>query len=155
MRFKIIWPGKTKNRHAHEMQTEYLRKIRANTTCELIETKEAKGISEKNSEKIKEIEAKGLEKYIKDDYIICLLDRGKEMDSEQFAQFLKKTAQNHPYPITFIVGGFLGLADRILKRAHVQLSLSKMTYSHELTRVVLLEQIYRAVTILQGKQYAK
>lgn len=123
--------------------------------CELIETKEARGIPEKYPEKIKEIEALGLEKHLKDDYIICLFDKGREMKSEQFARFLEKTALDYPHSLTFVVGGFLGLADRIIQKADYLLSLSRMTFAHELTRVVLLEQVYRSLTILKGRKYAK
>lgn len=123
--------------------------------CELIETSEAKGISEKNPGKIKDIEARGLEKHLKDGYIICLFDKGCEMNSEQFASFLEKTAMDYPHSLTFVVGGFLGLADRIIRRANYLLSLSRMTFSHELTRILLLEQVYRSLSILKGRQYAK
>ena len=121
----------------------------------MIETKEARGFSDKYGQKIRGIEADALEKHIKDEYIICLFDRGKEMDSEEFARFLEQTAASAASCITFVVGGFLGLAERILKRADLLLSLSKMTFSHELTRVVLLEQIYRSLTIMKGRHYAK
>lgn len=137
------------------VQEDFLRKINLMERCELIETKEARGISEKYPDKIKEIEAQGLEKHLKDDYIICLFDKGREMKSEQFARFLEKTGLDYPYSLTFVVGGFLGLADSIIQRANYLLSLSRMTFSHELTRVILLEQVYRSLTILKGKQYAK
>jgi 23S rRNA (pseudouridine1915-N3)-methyltransferase len=155
MHLRLLWPGKTQNQNLLEVQSQYFKKIKNMQRCEIIETPVAKGLSEKHAEKILEIEASGLEKYLKDDYIICLFDRGKEMDSVQFARFLEKTALDFPYPITFVVGGFLGLADRILQKAKLHLSLSRMTLSHELTRVVLLEQIYRAISITQGRRYAK
>lgn len=137
------------------VQEDFLRKINLMESCELIETKEAKGIPEKYPDKIKEIEAQGLEKHLRDDYIICLFDKGREMKSEQFARLLEKTSLDYPHSLTFVVGGFLGLADRIIQRANYLLSLSRMTFSHELTRVVLLEQVYRSLTILKGRQYAK
>ncbi len=155
MHLRLLWPGKTQNAYLLEVQSQYLKKINSMQKCEIIETQVAKGLSEKHSEKIMEIEAAGLEKYLKDDYIICLFDKGKEMNSVQFAQLLERTTLDYPYPITFIVGGFLGLADRILKRANLMMSLSRLTFSHELTRVVLLEQIYRALTITKGRRYAK
>jgi len=155
MRLKILWPGKTQNLNLFEVQSYYLLKINSMQKCEIIETQVAKGMHEKHAEKILEIEASGLEKYLKDDYIICLSDEGKEMNSLQFAQLLERKVMDHPYPVTFVVGGFLGLADRILKRANMLLSLSCMTFSHELTRVVLLEQIYRALSITKGRRYAK
>ena len=132
-----------------------MRRINQLEKCELVETKEARGIEERFSEKIRKIEAEGLEKPMKDDYIICLSDRGKEMSSEEFAKFLEKISTCTPQVITFVAGGFLGLDERILKRAHFLLSLSKMTFSHELVRLLLLEQIYRSLTIMKGTQYAK
>lgn len=155
MKLKILWPGKTNNKAIRDLQEFYLDKIDRLGKFKLIETQEAKGIPEKYSERIKEIEAKGFEKYLKDDYIICLFDRGKEMSSKQFASFLSKTSMNYPHSITFILGGFAGLADSIIKRADLLLSLSQMTFSHELTRVVLLEQIYRSLSIIKGMKYAK
>ncbi len=155
MRLKIVWPGKTRNKDLKNLQDAYLEKINKLGRCDLIETKEARGLTEKDSKKIKEIEANGLEKHIKDDYIICLFDRGKEMNSEEFARFLEETGSNTTCCITFVSGGFLGLAEGILKRADFVLSLSKMTFSHELIRVILLEQIYRSLTIMKGRQYAK
>jgi 23S rRNA (pseudouridine1915-N3)-methyltransferase len=155
MRLKILCPGKTRDNNLKELQDSYLQKINKLERCDLIQTKEARGLSEKMEKKILEIEAIGLEKHIKDDYIICLFDKGKEMDSEEFAHFLQKKGVNSARQITFIVGGFLGLADRMIKQAHFLLSLSKMTFSHELTRVILLEQIYRSLTIIHGRQYAK
>jgi 23S rRNA (pseudouridine1915-N3)-methyltransferase len=154
MNLKILWPGKTKNGDFRRLQGFYLERIQQLANCHLTETKEAKGIEEKFGDRIKEIEAQALEKYLKDDYIICLSDDGQEMSSFDFALFLEKCGASSR-PITFVVGGFLGLADRILKKADFLLSLSKMTFSHELSRVVLLEQLYRSLTILRGKPYAK
>jgi 23S rRNA (pseudouridine1915-N3)-methyltransferase len=154
MQLKIIWPGKTKDREWRALEEFYLRRIRQLRGCALIETKEAKGLKDRQAEKIKDIEAKGLEKHFQDDYIICLFEKGAEMSSEDFARFLEKLAVSSQ-PVTFVVGGFAGLAERVLRRADFLLSLSPMTFSHELSRVVLLEQIYRALTIGKGMHYAK
>jgi 23S rRNA (pseudouridine1915-N3)-methyltransferase len=155
MHLKVMWPGKTRNAPMKEMQDFYLNRINSLERCELFETREARGIPESQEARIKDIETAGLEKYLKDDYIICLFDQGREMDSGQFAVFLNETAAKHPHAISFVVGGFLGLADRLLGRAQTHLSLSRMTFSHELARIVLLEQIYRALTIMKGRPYAK
>jgi len=77
------------------------------------------------------------------------------MSSVEFARFLEKIASNSGRVISFVVGGFLGLEERIIKRANFLLSLSQMTFSHELSRAMLLEQIYRSLTIIRGKHYAK
>ncbi len=155
MKLRVLWPGKTRNADIKKLQDYYLRRINQIESCELVETKEVKGIPEKEGERIKEIEAQGLEKHFKDDYIICLFDRGKEMNSEEFAHFLERTSESSARSVTFVVGGFLGLAERVLNRADTLLSLSKMTFSHELSRIMVLEQIYRSLTIARGKQYAK
>lgn len=155
MKLKILCPGKTRNQSLKELQQMYLEKINRMERCQLLETKEARGLTEKAGEKIKEIEAAGLENHLEDDYIICLVDKGEEMSSEEFARFLQEIGSNANRCVTFIVGGFMGLAERILKRANFLLSLSKMTFSHELARIVLLEQIYRSLTIIQGRHYAK
>jgi 23S rRNA (pseudouridine1915-N3)-methyltransferase len=155
MNLKVMWPGKTRNRSLRELQKMYLEKIGRLGRCVLVETKEARGLTEKESEKIMEIEAAGLEMHLEEGYIICLSDKGKEMSSDEFAGFMQEVGSSSNRCVTFIVGGFLGLADRILRKANFLLSLSRMTFSHELTRIVLLEQIYRSLTIIQGRRYAK
>jgi len=155
MDLKILWPGKTRDPALRTLQSEYLDKIARLGKCRVIETREARGVSEKDPGRILDIEAAGLEKHLQGEHLVCLTDRGDMMTSRQFAGFLEKTSLGQPYPITFAVGGFLGLADRLLKRAGTRMSLSKMTFSHELTRIVLLEQIYRALSILKGLHYAK
>jgi 23S rRNA (pseudouridine1915-N3)-methyltransferase len=77
------------------------------------------------------------------------------MTSAELAAFLEKVSRESSRTITFVVGGFLGLAERVLRSASRRLSLSRMTMSHELCRVVLLEQVYRSLTIMKGKHYAK
>lgn len=155
MKLKILWPGHTKNQDIKKIQLDFLKRINHMIKCELIETKEARGIDEKNEEKIKKIEAEGLEKHFGNDYIICLSDRGKEMNSVDFARFLEKLTFQAARTVTFVMGGFLGLEKGVVKRADYLLSLSQMTFSHELSRLVLLEQIYRSLTLLKGKHYAK
>jgi 23S rRNA (pseudouridine1915-N3)-methyltransferase len=137
------------------LQEFYLERINQIEKCELIETKAAKGIPEKFTQKIKKIEASELEKHFKNDYIICLFHEGKEMSSVDLARFIKKLSSSQARTITFVVGGFLGLEERILKRADTLLSLSQMTFSHELSRLMLLEQIYRSLMTIKGRQYAK
>jgi 23S rRNA (pseudouridine1915-N3)-methyltransferase len=153
-RLRILWPGKTRDLDWRSLQEFYLRRIRQLTPCEVVETREARGLEDSQSERIKEIEAASLEKRLKDDYIICLFDGGKTMNSEAFAGFLRKRLSD-ARGTAFVVGGFAGLAGRVLERADFTLSLSPMTFSHELCRVALLEQIYRALTIMKGKRYAK
>jgi 23S rRNA (pseudouridine1915-N3)-methyltransferase len=155
MKLKVLWPGPTRRPEIKNLQSFYIDKIKRMSKFRLIETREARGIDESNQQKILKIESEGLEKHLDKDYIICLSNKGKNIDSEEMAQMLKKKSLSYPYPISFVVGGFLGLSPEILKRAHFVLSLSKMTFSHELIRIFLLEQIYRSLTIIKGLNYAK
>jgi len=155
MRLRFLWPGPTKNVELRGLQGQYLDKIGRLAVAELVETRTVRGMSERAGGKIQEIEAQGLEKHLLNDYIICLSDKGKEMSSVELAAFLERLAGESPRPIAFVVGGFLGLAERILRRAQTRLALSRMTLSHELCRVVLLEQVYRSLTIMKGQRYAK
>jgi len=151
----MLWPGKTRNKDIRSLQDFYLKKINQFSRCEIIETKEARGLTEKDAKRIMEIEAKDIEKHLRDDYIICLHQDGREMDSLEFATLFEKITSTLSSSISFIIGGFIGLEDSILKKADFLLSLSKFTFSHELSRIILLEQVYRALSIINGRQYAK
>jgi 23S rRNA (pseudouridine1915-N3)-methyltransferase len=155
MKLKILWPGRTKNKELRGLQDFYLARIQKLVPCQLIETPEARGLEERFSQKILEREARGLEKHFKDDYIVCLFDEGKEMTSGDLARFFERCSTGSVRAVTFVVGGFLGVARRVLDKADLRLSLSKMTFSHELCRAMLLEQIYRALSIMKGRPYAK
>jgi 23S rRNA (pseudouridine1915-N3)-methyltransferase len=155
MRLKFLWPGKTKSPELRALVDFYAARIGAMASIEIAESREARGIDEKYPDKILEMEARGLEKHLKGVYSICLLDRGKEMTSGEFARFLRGRAEDGGKPPVFVVGGFLGLAERISEKADLRLSLSRLTFSHELCRVILLEQVYRALTIIGGRHYAK
>jgi 23S rRNA (pseudouridine1915-N3)-methyltransferase len=155
MRLRILWPGRTKTAALRELEEHFLGRIRRLSPCEIIPTETARGLDERASAKILEVEAEGLEKRLKDDYIVCLFDGGKEMNSAEFARFMAEREASGRRGLAFVVGGFLGLAERLLDRADLRLSLSRMTLSHELCRVVLLEQIYRSLTLMKGRSYAK
>jgi 23S rRNA (pseudouridine1915-N3)-methyltransferase len=155
MRLRFLWPGKTKGPEFRGLQGFYEARIRPFASIEIIETREARGLEERHAAKIKDLEARGLEKHLLGLYVICVDDHGKEMTSDEFAGFLRRQGRDAGKPLAFVVGGFLGLADRIVERADMRLSLSRMTFSHELARVVLLEQVYRALTIVGGRHYAK
>ncbi len=155
MRLKFLWPGKTKSPELRRLQSYYEARIRSLAACDVVETREARGLEEKFAEKIKDLEARGLEKHLEGAYVICLEDHGREMTSAEFARFLRGRQRDSGKPLAFVVGGFLGLADRIVERADMRLSLSRMTFSHELARVLLLEQVYRALTVIGGRHYAK
>lgn len=155
MQIKVIWPGKTQNIFLRGLEDVYLKKIGRLAPCRRIQSKEAKGIPEKQSYKILHKEAAALERHIGNDYVICLTDKGKTMPSKDLASLFNRLETGPERFVSFIVGGFLGLDERILEKADMWLSLSPLTFSHELCRVMLLEQIYRSLSIIRGMNYAK
>ncbi len=139
MKIKLLVVGKLKEKHYREACEEYLKRLQKYCSLEVIEIKDEG--KEKEAEKII---AKS-----QDAYVIVLTEEGKQYTSIQFATLLKKTEHN----IIFIMGGPYGLDDVVKKRANLLLSLSVMTLPHELCRVVFLEQLYRAYTILKNEKY--
>ena len=155
MIIKLLWPGKMKSPAAAALQAHYLQRLSGLNPVRLIETPTPRGMGEKEAEKIMALEAAGLEKHLDNDYIVCLFDRGQEMNSTEFARFFERRAAQSTRSVAFLVGGFLGLAPRLLERADLKLSVSRMTFSQELCRIMLLEQIYRAFSLMKGSSYAK
>lgn len=153
MNINIILVGKIKEDYWLEAEGEYLKRLKPYAKINILELKEEPFKDINDREKIKKKEAEKIKEKIKNtDFVIALHERGKEMESEKLAEFLeKKSSQGGG--ITFIIGGPLGLDQSILDLADYHLSLSKLTFPHQMVRVILSEQIYRAVTIMNGKQY--
>ena len=149
---KIITIGSIKEKYLKEAIEEYKKRISKYTNLEIIELKD-EGLVEET--KAVRLEAEKIEKYVNDkDYIITLEIEGKEYNSIEFAEKLR-TIQMENSNISFIIGGSYGLADSIKEKAKLHLSFSKMTFPHQLFRVLLLEQVYRADKINNNESYHK
>lgn len=149
---KIICLGKLKEKYLIDAKDEYLKRIGKYTKIEIIELNDSKIDDEKLA--LKE-EANSILKVLNDkDYVITLEIEGKEMDSVNFANLMDKTFISNPN-ITFIIGGSCGLHDEIKKRSNMKLSFSKLTFPHQLFRIMLLEQIYRSYKINNNERYHK
>ncbi len=112
--------------------------------------------SKSDNESAREDEAETiLKKLDKDQFVIVLDERGKQLSSPEFAELIREQRDFGPGKIQFVIGGSHGLDDSIRKRANLVLGFSRMTFTHEMVRVFLKEQIYRAFTILIGKHYHK
>lgn len=148
----ILAVGKIKEKHWQMAAEEYLARLRpyAKVVVEEVAAESWRRDSDKEKAQEKEGERllKVLEKY-SDSKIFFLDEGGKEFSSREFSQFLNRTLGR----VIFVTGGALGFGDKIKNSSFDKLSLSKMTLPHELARVVLLEQIYRAATIARGKEY--
>ena len=149
---KIIAVGSLKEKYLVEAIEEYLKRLKKYTEVEIIELKDENNYEiSKNIEK----EAEKIEKYLnKKEYIITLEIDGKQLTSEEFANKIDKIKLETPN-ITFIIGGSYGLSKQITDQANYHLSFSKMTFPHQLFRVILLEQIYRAYKIINNENYHK
>lgn len=114
------------------------------------------GASAAEEQQIKGKEAQRIQKYIKEDtYLIALAIEGKMFTSEQLAQQIDKLALDGKSHVTMVIGGSLGLDESILKQADLLLSFSKMTFPHQLMRLILVEQLYRSYRIIKGEPYHK
>lgn len=156
MKIKVISVGKTKEKSWRAAEAEYSKRIMRYAQLEHIQVKNAPAGSIKNAVKVMELEANSiLAKINQDEFAVALDRQGKQISSQGFAEFLSFKMLHGASRITFIVGGPLGLSDDFLNQVDSIFSLSRMTLPHELSKVILLEQIYRAFSILKGEKYHK
>lgn len=149
----ILTLGKLKETYWRHAEEEYLKRISPYAKINFIEIKEEPFRDGDDREKIKLLEAEKIKKHLPDGgVIIALHEQGTEYDSPQFAKFLESNTTRGEHLI-FIVGGPLGLHKHILSLAQHKLSLSRLTFPHQMVRTILLEQIYRGICITKGKQY--
>ncbi|MEW6129446.1 MAG: 23S rRNA (pseudouridine(1915)-N(3))-methyltransferase RlmH [Acidobacteriota bacterium] len=155
MKLQFIWIGKTKNAAIRELANDYLERLKKYCRVEITELRDR---DDAGGVKLRLIEKEGeeiLQHLEADAFLIALDERGREMTSQQFAEFFEKHRLAGTKQLTFVIGGHLGLAEKVKKRANLTLALSRMTLTHELARIFLLEQAYRAFAILHGSPYQK
>lgn len=159
MRITLICVGKLKEKYLSEGVAEYVKRLGRYCTLEIIELADEKtpdNASEALEEIIKKKEGERILKVLKEDaYCIALAIDGKQLSSEELAKKLDSLGISGTSHICFIIGGSLGLSAEVLNRADYLLSFSKMTFPHQLMRMILLEQIYRAYRITHNQPYHK
>ena len=155
MKFKFIWEGRTRTGYLAEGIEDYLKRIKRYVQVEVKEVKEEKiknipvaALKAREAERIKTAFKRG-------EFLIALDERGRQFSTTSLAHFLKKLPAQGYKTLTFFLGGPLGLTPELLKQAHLCLSLSSLTLTHEMARLVLLEQLYRILTIWHGERYHK
>ncbi len=159
MKIKIAWIGKTKEPAIQALTEEYLKRIARYAPVEGVALRDEADLLAKFGENrfggtANGRSAKGATKSNLVKSTLVLLDsRGKELSSEQFAKFLGDYQDRNPLPLVLAIGGADGFSNQTKSTAQNVISLGKMTLAHELARVVLLEQVYRAFTILKGHPY--
>lgn len=159
MNISIITVGKLKEKYLKLGIEEYLKRLSSYAKVEIIEVPDEKApevLSDSEMEQVKQKEGERiLSKLYPDTYVIALAIEGKQKSSEELADTLDKLATYGKSKIAFIIGGSLGLSKDVLSRADEKLSFSKMTFPHQLMRLILVEQIYRAYRINRGEPYHK
>jgi len=159
MRITVISVGKIKEKFFTDAMNEYAKRLTKYCTLTQIEVADEKApetLSDKEMEQIKDKEGERILAKIKDSqYVISLEIAGKQLTSENLSEKLASLGLEGSSDVVFIIGGSLGLSDLVIKRSNFALSFSKMTFPHQLMKVVLLEQIYRAFRIMKGEPYHK
>lgn len=146
MIFRFIWVGKTKDKNWRALQEEYFARLSHFVRCEVIEIKDSE----------KETEGKLILEKANQSSFVCILDvKGRSVSSLQIADKIENWQNRGLKEIAFVIGGAEGLASGVVEKADYSLSLSFLTFTHEAARVILLEQLYRAYTIIRGFPYQK
>jgi 23S rRNA (pseudouridine1915-N3)-methyltransferase len=155
----IVTVGKLKEKYLKMGIDEYLKRLNSYAKVEVIEVADEKApeeLSELEMIQVKQKEGERiLAKISQDTYVIALAINGKMQSSEELADTLDKLATYGKSKIAFVIGGSLGLSEEVLKRANEKLSFSKMTFPHQLMKLILVEQIYRAFRINRNEPYHK
>ena len=159
MRITILTVGKVRERHLFDGIAEYRKRLGRFATVHLLEVAEEPApetLSTAEQAQVKAREAERLRKGLRDgQYVIALDIAGGQMPSEAFATYLQKVMLDGYSEIVFLIGGSLGLDEMLLRQAHLRLSFGQMTFPHQLMRLILVEQVYRAFTIMKGHPYHK
>ena len=159
MKISVLTVGKIKEKYLRDAIAEYSKRLSRYCKLEIIEVSDEKtpdNASETVEEAIRNKEGERLLKYIRDDaFVITLEIAGEQLTSEKFAEKINTLGIRGTSYIQFVIGGAIGLGKEVLKRSDYGLSFSKMTFPHQLMRVILLEQIYRSYRIISGEPYHK
>ena len=154
MKINLILVGKTNSNTFQGIIDDYSERIKHYTPFEVTVIPELKNTKSLSQEQQKKMEGDLILKLLQDsDYVVLLDEHGKELRSIEFATWMSKKQQSVSRRLVFIIGGPYGFSSDIYGRANEKLSLSKMTFSHQMVRMIFVEQLYRAFTIIKGEQY--
>lgn len=159
MNIRLVAVGKIKEKYIQEGIKEYSKRLSRYCSLEIVEIDDEKApenLSEREMELVKQKEGERiLAKIPQNSFVISLVIEGKQLSSEELSEKMDSLMVEGISDITFIIGGSLGLADEVISRSNFKLSFSKMTFPHQLMRMILLEQIYRAWRIIKKEPYHK
>lgn len=156
MRLRFLWVGKTRDPYWVGLEERYLERLRQFLPTERTAVRDLKKTDPRQYKARIQKEAESIKKkFLTAGYRVVLDQEGKEYNSQQLASLLGKLMNQGTSELSFVAGGCQGIPDQIKDLGHLRLSLSKLTMPHELARILLLEQVYRALTILRGWPYHK
>ncbi len=159
MKITLITVGKIKEKYLEAAIAEYAKRLSRYCRLEIVQVADEKtpdGAGEALETQIKEKEGERILAHVKEGaYVVALAIDGKQLSSEELADFIEERGVRGESHIQFVIGGSLGLSDAVLRRSDYRLSFSRMTFPHQLMRVILLEQIYRSYRIINGEPYHK
>ena len=156
MKIRIIALGKIKEKFLKEGIDEFIKRLIPYTSIEIVELNPIEIKDENLTERILQEEGNKILSLIKDNsYVITLEIKGKQLSSEDFAQTIRNISISGVSDLVFVIGSSCGLAQNVSNRADLKISMSKMTFLHQFTRLILVEQIYRAFKILNNEKYHK
>lgn len=154
MEFVLMSVGATRTDYVKKGIEDYYFRLRHYVQFSIVELPDAKGGKSMSREQLKELEGKGfLSKIGSGDMLVLLDERGREFTSKEFAGYLEKLMASGRKRVVFLIGGPYGFSPAVYQRADAKISLSKMTFNHEMVRLFFIEQIYRGMTILRGEPY--
>lgn len=154
MKIKLIYIGKTSKKFLVEGEDEYFGRLKHYCSIERVELPDIKNQKSLSFEEIKKAEGEKIMALLgKNDTVFLLDDKGKQFTSPQLADFLQKQLNYNPGTLVFIIGGAFGFSNELYALASGKISLSSLTFSHQMVRMIFLEQLYRAFTILKGEKY--
>jgi 23S rRNA (pseudouridine1915-N3)-methyltransferase len=150
MHFRFVWIGKTKDKNWQALQAEYLQRLSHFVKVETVEIKDS------TAQDAKEYESKRILEKVNQSNFVCVLDvKGRSVSSHELAGKIENWQNQGLKEIAFVIGGAEGVTSEVVEKADFSLSLSSFTLTHEAARVILIEQLYRAYTIIKGFPYQK
>jgi len=159
MKITIVCVGKVKEKFFREAVSEYEKRLSRYCRFDIVEVADEKTLEGAGSlleEQIREKEGRRILEKLREDAFVCTLEiNGKRLSSEELARWMEKLTVGGTSHIMFVIGGSLGLHESVSRRADLRLSFSDMTFPHQLMRVILTEQVYRAFRIIHGEPYHK
>ena len=154
MKIKVIVIGKTNKSFLIEGENEYLKRLKRYVNFEKIEIPDLKNAKKMSRNEIKEKEGKLiLQKVDNQSFVVLLDEKGREFTSLKFSGWLQDKMNHSIKSVTFIIGGAYGFSDEVYQKANEKIAVSKMTFSHQMIRMIFFEQIYRGFTILNNEPY--